>query len=67
MSTPTVVDTMMKVAMGVAMVAVTTARPTTAPMLITPADNDDGVLASAMKVSEGIRHARANDARERTT
>eukprot|EP00959_Pyramimonas_sp_CCMP1952_P405862 8506125-Pyramimonas_sp.AAC.1 len=36
----------------------------TAPMLITPADNDDDVLASAMKTFERVRHARAADARE---
>eukprot|EP00959_Pyramimonas_sp_CCMP1952_P027560 579146-Pyramimonas_sp.AAC.1 len=38
--------------MIVAMVAMTAARLMTAPMLITPADNDDDVLASAMKVFE---------------
>eukprot|EP00959_Pyramimonas_sp_CCMP1952_P020611 434978-Pyramimonas_sp.AAC.1 len=28
------------------------------------ADDDDGVVTSAMKVLEGVRHARAADARE---
>eukprot|EP00959_Pyramimonas_sp_CCMP1952_P333651 6987487-Pyramimonas_sp.AAC.1 len=64
MATPTTVDTMMRVAMIVTMVAMTTARLMTAPTLIRPADNDDDVLASVMKVAEGFRHSRAADARE---
>eukprot|EP00959_Pyramimonas_sp_CCMP1952_P079045 1652319-Pyramimonas_sp.AAC.1 len=64
MTTPTTVDTLMRVAMMVTMVALTTARPMTAPMLITPAGTDDDVLASAMQVFEVVRHACAADARE---
>eukprot|EP00959_Pyramimonas_sp_CCMP1952_P302076 6320729-Pyramimonas_sp.AAC.1 len=47
----------------VATAAIMAARAMTAPTLITPADNDDDVVASGMKVSEGTRHARAADAR----
>eukprot|EP00959_Pyramimonas_sp_CCMP1952_P085711 1792929-Pyramimonas_sp.AAC.1 len=36
----------------------------TAPTLTTPADKDDHVLASAMEVLEGARHACTADARE---
>eukprot|EP00959_Pyramimonas_sp_CCMP1952_P132863 2777691-Pyramimonas_sp.AAC.1 len=64
MATPTTVGTIMRVAMMVTMMAMTTARPITAPMLITPADDDDDVFASAMKVYEGVRNARKGDARE---
>eukprot|EP00959_Pyramimonas_sp_CCMP1952_P366930 7685184-Pyramimonas_sp.AAC.1 len=64
MATPTTVDTMIRVAMRVAMVAMTTARPITVPMLITPADNDDDVFAPAMKVLDRVRPVRAADARE---
>eukprot|EP00959_Pyramimonas_sp_CCMP1952_P188278 3937300-Pyramimonas_sp.AAC.1 len=46
------------------MVPMTTAKPMTAPMLITPADNDDHVLAAVMKVLEIARYARVADARE---
>eukprot|EP00959_Pyramimonas_sp_CCMP1952_P380875 7979987-Pyramimonas_sp.AAC.1 len=42
----------------------TTARPLTAPTLIAPTDNNDDALASAMKMFEGVRHARAASAHE---
>eukprot|EP00959_Pyramimonas_sp_CCMP1952_P160838 3363680-Pyramimonas_sp.AAC.1 len=48
MATSATADTILRVAMIVAMVAMTTARPITAPKLTTPADVDDA-LASAMK------------------
>eukprot|EP00959_Pyramimonas_sp_CCMP1952_P183363 3833585-Pyramimonas_sp.AAC.1 len=56
---PRTVYAILGAAMMVTMVAMTTARPMTAPMLITPASNDDHVVASAMKVLEGVRHASA--------
>eukprot|EP00959_Pyramimonas_sp_CCMP1952_P064158 1340243-Pyramimonas_sp.AAC.1 len=64
MATPATVDVMMRVAMIVTLVAMTTAKPMTAPMLTTSADHDDDVFASAMKVWGSVRHARAADARE---
>ena len=63
MATPTTVDTIMIVAM-MTKVAMTTARPMTAPMLITPAEKDDGALASVVKVLAGFRHACAAGAGE---
>eukprot|EP00959_Pyramimonas_sp_CCMP1952_P449433 9410581-Pyramimonas_sp.AAC.1 len=47
------------------MVAMTTARPMTAPLLITPVDNDDDVLASVLTTLEGVRHLPADDARDK--
>eukprot|EP00959_Pyramimonas_sp_CCMP1952_P287156 6005238-Pyramimonas_sp.AAC.1 len=58
------VDAILGAPMIATMAAMTTARPMAAPMLITPADKDDDVLASAMEASESIRNARAADARE---
>eukprot|EP00959_Pyramimonas_sp_CCMP1952_P133937 2801301-Pyramimonas_sp.AAC.1 len=64
MAAPTTVDTVMGAPMMVTMVAMTTARPITTPMLNTPADNADDVLASVTQVLGRVRHARAADARE---
>eukprot|EP00959_Pyramimonas_sp_CCMP1952_P166949 3488947-Pyramimonas_sp.AAC.1 len=64
MATPIAVDALMSVAMMATMAVMTAARPMTAPILIAPADNDDNVLASAMKVLDGVRRPRAADARE---
>eukprot|EP00959_Pyramimonas_sp_CCMP1952_P190556 3985424-Pyramimonas_sp.AAC.1 len=49
--------------MMVTVMAMTTARPMTPTMLITPADSDDNALASAMKVFERDRQARVRRAR----
>eukprot|EP00959_Pyramimonas_sp_CCMP1952_P089390 1869926-Pyramimonas_sp.AAC.1 len=49
----------MGAAITAATAATTTAGPTTAPTFIAPTDDYDDVLASAMKVFEGPRVARA--------
>eukprot|EP00959_Pyramimonas_sp_CCMP1952_P076516 1598843-Pyramimonas_sp.AAC.1 len=61
MATTTTAHAMIIVAVLVAMMTPATARPMTAPMLINTAGKDDDAFASAMKVLEGGRHARAAD------
>eukprot|EP00959_Pyramimonas_sp_CCMP1952_P090217 1888470-Pyramimonas_sp.AAC.1 len=59
MATRTTVDPILKAATPLTMAVMTAARSMTGPMLITPADDNDDVLASATKAFEGVRHARA--------